>query len=1156
MKQKETSVRKFGLDMVGDIPWGTHLCQFYGTMEDLVEILIPYFSEGLRNNEFCMWITSPPLDADKAREELSKAVPELGEYFRKGQIEIISYENWYLKENRFDSNRVLEAWIDKEESAISRGFDGLRLSGNTFWVEKSLWKDFTEYEAAINDRILSRRMIALCTYCLGKCSGNDVVDVVRNHVGTLVKKGKEWVVVEEAVQRKATETLYRNTVQTSIDGFWVLNQEGRFLDVNTSYSELIGYSRDELLQMNVREVEAKETPEEISRHISEVAKRGYDRFETEHRCKDGSNLSFEVTVSHTDDGQGRLFVFLHDITKRKENEAKIKEVVERLSLALKAVGGATWDLDLLEHTQVWSAENYELYGIDSATVITLEDWLLLVHPEDRENLEGSILNSMQNAAAPWTKEFRITSPSKGLRWIKALARTVADETGKAVHMIGVSFDITERKIAEQEIRGLAKFPAENPNTVIRIDGNGTILYCNPPGKPLLAEWNCKVGERAPSHINLVIADALRSNEKTKFEALLGDQTLSLLVVPFPEEKYVNIYGEDITKRKGAEEAIHRLNVRFEMAQRAAGVGVWDWDFKTGKIEWTLEMFRLFGLNPQKDIASFESWNSIIHPEDQETANSKVNQALKTHSFLDNEYRIVRPDGKIVWISALGQGEYDDQDQPIRMTGICTDITQRKKAEYEKRESEKAHAAAFYARNLIEASLDPLVTISADGKITDVNEATEKVTGYNRTQLIGSDFSNYFTQPEMARQGYQEVFTKGFVKDYPLAIKHKSGRITDVLYNATVFRSEAGEISGVFAAARDITEHLKNEEILRKQAALIDLSPDGIIIKKPDGTITFWSMGAEKLYGWTKAQAIGKKLNTLLKTSSIVPFDKIESQLKREGKWSGELTHQTSFGRNIVVQSYWLAKFDENGQIVEIFESNLDVTERKNAQRLAVIGQTAGMVGHDIRNPLQAIIGDVYLAKMSLDSFSEGEEKKNLRESLDAIQNQTEYINKIIMDLQDFAKPLKPMSEELNLELIITELLATNSLPDNIQTEATVSVDSQTIIADSAYIKRILGNLITNAVQAMPKGGKLRLHAYRDNSDTMITVDDTGEGIPDEVKSKLFQPLFTTKSRGQGFGLAVVKRLTEALNGTVTFESEKGRGTKFKLRFTAKPPSNV
>ena len=1153
MKQKEFSARKFGLDTVGGIPWGTHLCQFYETTDDLVEILIPYFAEGLRNNEFCMWITSPPLEASRARQELGKAVPELDEYFRNGQIEIIPYENWYLVDNRFDSDRVLEGWIEKEKSAISRGFDGLRLSGNTFWIEKRLWRDFTEYEAAVNDKILSRRMIALCTYCLGKCSGNDVIDVVRNHVGTLVKKGKEWVMVEDAVQRKATETLYRNTIQTSIDGFWIMDREGRFIDVNRSYSNLIGYSRDELLQMNVRDVEAKETPEEISRRIAAATERGYDRFETVHRCKDGSTLNFEVTVSHTTDGEERLFVFLHDITQRKKNEDRIKETVERLSLALKAVGGATWDLDLLTHNQVWSAENYELYGMSPATTVTLEDWLSLVHSEDRETLAASIPNSDQSTDKPWTREFRVMSPSRGLRWIRALARTVADERGKAVRMIGVSFDITARKTSEQEIRDLAKFPAENPKMVMRIDGNGTILYCNPAGKPLLAKWNRQTGERVPDHIGRVIAEALKSHEKTTFEEVQNDQTVSMLLVPFTAENYVNIYGEDITKRKSAEENLRRLNERFEMAQHAAGVGVWEWDLETGKVEWTPEMFRLFGLDPRKEEASLETWTAIIHPEDRETATSKINRALNTRSFLDNEYRIVQPDGKIVWISALGQGEYDDQNQPIRMSGICTDITERKKAEHEKRESEKAHAAAFYARNLIEASLDPLVTISANGKITDVNEATEKVTGYSRKQLIGSDFSNYFTQPEMARKGYQEVFTKGFVKDYPLAIRHKSGEITNVLYNATVFKREDGKISGVFAAARDITEHLRNEEILRKQAALIDLSPDGIIIKKPDGTITFWSLGAEKLYGWTKAQAIGKKIDTLLKTSSQEPIEKINSQLRKEGKWSGELTHQTSLGRTVAVQSYWLAKFDEHGQIDEVFESNLDVTERKDAQRLAVIGQTAGMVGHDIRNPLQAIIGDVYLAKMSLGACSGGEEKENLRESLDAIQNQTEYINKIIMDLQDFAKPLNPVSEETELEPIIKELLAKDTLPENIQTEFQVSNDARKINADSAYIKRILGNLITNAAQAMPKGGKLSLRAYRDANDTIITVRDTGMGIPEEAKSKLFQPLFTTKSKGQGFGLAVVKRLTEALNGTVTFESEEGKGTKFELRFSRKNP---
>ena len=126
--------------------------------------------------------------------------------------------------------------------------------------------------------------------------------------------------------------------------------------------------------------------------------------------------------------------------------------------------------------------------------------------------------------------------------------------------------------------------------------------------------------------------------------------------------------------------------------------------------------------------------------------------------------------------------------------------------------QKLLAASLYARSLIEASLDPLVTISKEGKITDVNKATEDVTGCSREELIGSDFSNYFTTPEEARAGYQKVFTEGLVKDYPLAIRSKSGRVTDVLYNATVYLNPQGEIQGVFAAARDVTERkaMENE----------------------------------------------------------------------------------------------------------------------------------------------------------------------------------------------------------------------------------------------------------------------------------------------------------------------------------------------------------
>jgi PAS domain S-box-containing protein len=136
------------------------------------------------------------------------------------------------------------------------------------------------------------------------------------------------------------------------------------------------------------------------------------------------------------------------------------------------------------------------------------------------------------------------------------------------------------------------------------------------------------------------------------------------------------------------------------------------------------------------------------------------------------------------------------------------------AEREKAE-EAVRVASLYTRSLIEASLDPLVTISADGKIMDVNRATELVTGVSRNHLIGSDFSDYFTEPEKAREGYKQVFQTGLVWDYPLAIRDSSGRITEVLYNATLYRNEVGEVQGVFAAARDITARKRAEEALRE-----------------------------------------------------------------------------------------------------------------------------------------------------------------------------------------------------------------------------------------------------------------------------------------------------------------------------------------------------
>jgi len=205
-----------------------------------------------------------------------------------------------------------------------------------------------------------------------------------------------------------------------------------------------------------------------------------------------------------------------------------------------------------------------------------------------------------------------------------------------------------------------------------------------------------------------------------------------------------------------------------------------------------------------------------------------------------------------------------------------------------------------------------------------------------------------------------------------------------------------------------------------------------------------------------------------------------------------------------------------------------------------------MVGHDIRNPLQAMTSDVYLAKTDLASIPDSEEKNNVQESLTEIEKNIYYINKIVADLQDFARPLSPKLEKVDLDQTVHLVLANLNIPGNVTVKHSIRKDFPKLKTDQSYIQRILTNLSTNAIQAMPNGGKLTIAASSKNGKATITVEDTGEGIPQEVREKLFTPLVSTKSKGQGFGLSVVKRFTEGLGGTVTFESEVGKGTKFTI----------
>lgn len=191
-----TEKRKSGIALVGDLPWGSHFCQFYTTRKDLLDVVVPYFRAGLENNELCVWVTSDFLTEKDALKAMKKGVNGFSMYQAKGQIEIFPYTDWYLKGGSFDLNRTLDMWMEKHGEALSKGFAGLRVSGNPYWIDnKKDWDDFACYEAEINNVIGGTKLLVLCTYSLKKCGVVEILDVIKNHEFALAMNQGTWQIV-------------------------------------------------------------------------------------------------------------------------------------------------------------------------------------------------------------------------------------------------------------------------------------------------------------------------------------------------------------------------------------------------------------------------------------------------------------------------------------------------------------------------------------------------------------------------------------------------------------------------------------------------------------------------------------------------------------------------------------------------------------------------------------------------------------------------------------------------------------------------------------------------------------------------------------------------------------------------------------------------
>ncbi len=666
------NLRKSGIDIIGNVPWGTQFCQFYQTKEDLIDILIPYFKTGLENNEFCFWVTSQPLEAEEAKEALRKAVPDIDVYLGNGQIEIVSFTCGYANEGVFDSEKDISWWVKKLDQVLSSGYDGLRMAGNTSWL-KGEWNYFLDYEIKMDGNFGKRQMISLCPFSLDMCSAAEIIDIAFKHQFALIKREGKWERIENTgrentlKQKKEDETLRQSEENVRLKSETVLSPAREM--ANLELAEIIDIQAIQSLMDNFNKL--THMPLGLNDLKGNVlAGIGWQdictRFHRVHAeaCKHCVESSIKLSLSVAP-GEFKLY--------------RCKNNMLNISIPI-----------IIGDQQV---------GILFAGQFFFED----------EPLDYELFKS-QAKLYGFNEEEYIAALEKVPRLSRETVDTGMDFFMKLAHMIS--------QLRDSNIK-LARSLAERDALVDALQES---------------ETRCRM---LFNHST----DAFILSDPRGGGRILSANPATCRMLGWAEEELIG---------RGRE-------VMFDLDDPAVS-DVLDELIRSGSTKAQLTYSR-------KDGTTFPG---------------EMSSALFT----------------------------DSNGEP-RLVIIIRDITERKKDE------EAFRLSNIYNRSLIEANLDPLVTIGRDCKIKDVNSAYEQVTGYSKDELIGTVFSDYCTEPEKAGAGYQQVFINGEVRDYPLEIQHRDGHITPVLYNASVYKDEDGKVIGVFAAARDISELKKAEEALKR-----------------------------------------------------------------------------------------------------------------------------------------------------------------------------------------------------------------------------------------------------------------------------------------------------------------------------------------------------